>query len=350
MSSLDQQRTLKQFTNSQLLAILDGRSSKLSAQRAATAIFARNLPNRVEVAELILRKQEEPESRIAAIHNLGRIIDSEAQNLLEKNLRTLDIAEKNSTIWSLAKIGDVRALERLRQIDTGGDEKLEVSIRRAQRLIAFRNGVEGFEFDARRLPRVARLPDTDTQVIKVTRLTRERLDPYQQRLAAQLPGIKLSEKGAVQLNCLKKQLWLLKSAELEKRGWNKAVLKRPNIPMAIFGYAHCTNRPYLQGYVYAQPMRGGAKLFVTRSRGQTTHSGRLREKGNDLVFELSGLRTRYSPPARLSGRLGRTGSLKIEDAIVHSLTSSVAKLRQTPGLAPRLTGVNVPDDESKDNN
>jgi hypothetical protein len=84
MSLADQEKLLKQITTPQLIAILDGRSATLTSQQAVNVILSRNIPNRIEVIDLILERQKEPETRIAAIKNLSRQIDPHAQELLIK--------------------------------------------------------------------------------------------------------------------------------------------------------------------------------------------------------------------------------------------------------------------------
>lgn len=340
MSNLDQEKRLKEFTNQDLLRSIQGRQInqiKVNETKATRTLLSRNKGRSTAVAAEVLKHQRTPEARIAAIQSLGHAIDPSAQKVLVSNLGSRDRAELRSTIWSLGKIGNADAFKKLSRVNLNGHEPLKEAVEGAKRLLAFRNGITGMEFDVRKLAKVAKIPTNTGQKMEIARIPTEILARHATHMKTEVPGISLTQKSVVALTCLRKQLWLVNAAETETD--LKLLLKRPNIPMAIFGYAHCSERPYLHAYVYAQPSAGGAKLFVTRLRGQTTHAGTLKIEGNDVNFELSALTTRFSPAAFIAGTMKRGGTLNISNAKVSNDLSRVAKLRRTPKLVTLAAGI-----------
>lgn len=337
MSNLDQERRLKEFSNQELLSAIKGQTSKVSEVLATRALLGRTKGRSLATAVEILEHQKKPDLRIAAFRSLGQAIDPRAQKVLIDNLGARDQAELRSVVWSLAKIGDAEALKKLGQVNLRGREDLSDSVEGAKRLLAFRNGITGMEFDGRKLAKVGKIPSQSAQKMEVRQISKASLEQHRAHILTEVPGVDLTKNAVVGLTCLRKQLWLVNASKVEDD--LKNLLEKPNIPMAIFGYAHCSDRPYLHAYVYAQPSRTGAKLFVTRLRGQTTHAGELKLKGNEIEFELNALQTRFSPPATIAGSMKRGGKLEVSKAEVSNDTEAMAKLRRQPKLVDLPIGL-----------
>jgi len=312
--SLDQEKPLNQISTNQLRAVLDGRSTQVGLDRAVQ----------------ILRTQTSPETRIAALNALGKRVNSDAQNLLLNAMRTKDPQETRAAVWALAKTADTRALSTLDRYANSATKDIQKTIHRAQRLIAFRNGLDTYRFSRDALGKVPRLKQDETTAMKVAPLEGEQFARHAKRIREEAPADKFRQSEALELTCQRKTLWLVGTEQLGKGAQIERLLETPAVPMAIFGYAYCSDRPYLFGYVLSQPTKTGADLLITRSKGQETHVGKLSADRNGLKFQLDALRTRFAPAARIIGRVDRKRGLDVSEALVSRDTKPIAKLRRAP--------------------
>ena len=101
--------------------------------------------------------------------------------------------------------------------------------------------------------------------------------------------------------------------------------------MAIMGYAHCSDRPYLYAHVLSQPTEDGIELFVSRLNGEITHYGTGKFLGNTVSFDLAAVVTRFAPAIKVNGTFSaEDGVLKLIDAVTLQDTREQALLARRP--------------------
>ena len=328
MSHPDTERKTLGFSNSELRGAIERPSRQLSSAQAARGLLSRERLRPVAAAQLILNANSALDSKIAAIHALGRTRQRGAQDLLVETLKSPDISILRAGVWSLAKSGDREALEQLKRVDTSRRPAIKNTLAAAQRLLAFRLGVTGFGFDARTLPSPVPLPRDKLREMKIGRIDGERLEKLQRKIDADAPGLNLRIGPATEVICLSKPLWLIPSKQVIEQPHD--LEEKPSVPMAIFSYDGCTAAPYLKAYVMSEPTLSGIALYVTRLRGQVTHRGQIQLERGGASFKLNALDTRYDPAAAMEGTLGRDGIIKVESAVVTESFARQAELRRKP--------------------
>jgi len=330
--SLDQEKPLSEFSTGQLQAVLDGRSKAVGLDRAVSVLLQRSVDAPLPIVEQILRTQKTPETRIAGLNSLGKRVSAEGQEFLLNALTTKDPQETRAAVWALAKTADAKALSVLDRHAKSKSKDIERTIRRAQRLIGFRNGLDQYRFAPGDFGKVPRLKREKTTPMKIAALSEEKFALHAKRIREEAPADKFQFKTALEMTCQRKTLWLVGTEQLGQGAEIDRVLEKPTVPMAIFGYAYCSDRPYLYGYVLSQPTKTGADLLITRSKGQETHVGKLSADRNGLKFQLDALSTRFAPAARIAGRIDRQKGLEVSEALVSTDVAPVAKLRRAPQL------------------
>jgi hypothetical protein len=328
MSYPDTERLTLGFSNSELRNAIIGRDQRVTAPIAVRSLLSRERLRPVEASRLILEAETDTDSKIAAVNALGRTQDPEAQELLFDTLRSQNIQLVRTGVWSLAKMGDRAALNRLQQVDVTQRPTLKQTLRSAQRLLAFRLGVPGFGFKAEELAQTARLAGNDIRDMEIKPINAGLMRQHQNKIMADAPGLSLRIGPATEMTCLGQPLWLIPSTQaLEEPG---RLQETPAIPMAIFSYDGCTGSPYLKAYVMSEPSDRGVNLYITRLRGQVTHRGQGKLSGRTLSFGFSALETRYDPPSELQGLLDGDGILHLDTARVLANFTQQIELRRVP--------------------
>ena len=339
MSQSDREKPLDKFSDRSLMAIMDGAAGEIGAARAANELLRRAKEDPLPVVDRIFSTHREPELRIAAINVLGQRESTKGQEFLIQNVAGKDIHERRAAIWSLAKTGGPEVLDRLDTVaKREGKGELAPTLDRARRLIAFRHGIDRYPFDPKTVGKPATLRKDKSQPMEVGTLSPETLVRHSARMRDEAPALDFRRtRAAVSLTCMKKTLWLVGTATVSKGRDLSHLLETPAVPMAIFAFAHCTNRAYLYGYVLSQPSGRGADLMVTGIKGQETHIGRMSLKSGAAEFSLRALSTRFAPAAKIAGQMDPQRGLEVSEALVSGNLAPVANLRRSPRLADPLT-------------
>lgn len=272
-----------------------------------------------------------PDDRIEAARTLGHVTAPEARRSLVKALETDDLAVKREVIRALGRVGGPDELQALGQVRVPSAGALADSVRASQRLIAFREGVEGFRF-ARPGRREAPPALGDrVQPMAARPVGRDLLAAAASRIAYEAPALRVDLDSGVEVECLGSTLLILHTVEATGRTAAERLRRAPAIPMALMAYAHCSERHYLYGYVMTQPTDDRLEIFLTRLRGEPTHFGEAKLDGAEAAFTLSALRTALAPPAEIAGRYETaSGLLRIDRAMVSTDTAPMLALRQRP--------------------
>lgn len=329
MSSHDVEDATRSLTSNALANIVRLNRGPVDRVRAATTLLGRNQLRPVDSARLILKAPEVTvDEKRAAIKALGRSTERGTQELVVESLSDPNPHVVRDAAWSLARIGTRDTMRSLAQVDARGSETLKADVEAAQRLLAFRLGEPGFGFDKRRLPRKAPMPRENLLDMKVSQVKRQLLEKGERIITLEAAGLDLVRDKATQVICLKQPLWFLPAKITAEEP--EALMDRPGVAMAIFAHNGCTGVPYLKSYVLTEPTRGGADIFVTRLRGQPTHVGKATVSRSGVSFEMGALKTRFDPPAEISGEIDRSGRIKLETARVSADVSAIAKQRLKP--------------------
>lgn len=306
MTNADEQKSLASLKPSILLEAVAGNVENISPFLALNEFIGRKTGDRVEQLTQVLNKQEDPELLAVAIRGLSLQVDPCAQKALLGKLSTCETGVRRQILFSLGKIGDQAALKKLENLALEDSDSLLTTQQFAKRLIAFRCGLQGYEFKSHEYQRADNSKQAPTREITSSPIPNKLLKFHKDRLNNEVPGIEFSQKGAIEFSCLKKDMWLILNKELETDAGFEKLKTRPYIPMVVMAYAYCTDRPYLYGYVFSQPSDAGVELMITRLRGQITHMGAATLCDKSASFELQALKTRFAPEGVLKGTFHQT--------------------------------------------
>lgn len=280
---------------------------------------------------LLADRRVAPDDRLEAARTLGHVPTAEARRSLVAALETDELVVRREAIRGLGRIGGPNELQTLDRLHRGAGGPLTETVRASQRLIAFREGIEGFRFARPGRREAPPALGEKTRPMTARPVGRDLLSTVAERMAYEAPAMKFDLDSALEVECLGNTLLIVHTEEATGRAGADRLARAPAIPMALMAYAHCSERHYLYGYVMTQPAGDRLEIFVTRLRGQPTHFGEARLDGGRTGFTLSALRTALAPPADLAGRYDTaSGALTFERALVSTETAGMLALRQRP--------------------
>lgn len=337
MSGLDREKTLTSVTISELKKAVEGLSDDIPSDRALDTLLHKRMAGKPQLLRSTIATSQDESLRIVALRGLGMNSNDVARNALTELLTNRSIPELRVTIGSLAKIGKESELESLKSFRSTAPSVLKPRINAAIRLIAFRNGI-----DTERVKKPAsadiRRPRAGTGVdMKIGAVSAQELKRFSRRLGEEVPGVNLSLNRAVEAVCLKQTVWLMHNRSIESVNGIKALQRSPQVAMAIMGYAHCSDRPYLYAHVLSQPTDQGIELFVSRLNGEITHFGEGKFDSSKVNFDLASVVTRFAPAISISGQFdGGNGVLTLATAVTQKDTTEQEKLSRRPKLVESI--------------
>lgn len=333
----DQAGPLEQTGEPEIIAAVRGANAEIPPSAAIGELVRRDARGALSALSAVVRDADvPPDAKSAAIRALGHYTEDEAQSALLDALRSDRPGEVRSAAESLARVGDKEALEVLTSLRLRDDDPARRSVDAAARLIAFREGVEGYGFGRPARRQILRVDPARSIELAVKPVRSGEIEVAMTKIRREVPKIELSSTRALEVDCLGDRLWLMHQAGLERRGGLAPLAEAPTVPMVIMAYAECTERFYLYAYVLSQPDDGGCELYVTRLRGEVTHFGRGEVSDDSVTFELQSLNTRFARPAELAGVFkGATGELSLRTAQVSTIVPKEQEPRRRPALIPQ---------------
>jgi hypothetical protein len=284
-----------------LVEVVRGRSEAAEPTEALRELLRRRPTRTPLLAEVVANRDRPAETRASAAVALGKQTAPAAKDALMPALRDPDPLVVRRAAEALGKVGDEQALAALEKVDPPrGPVRRSVDFAKA--LISYRLGLD--EYRLKRPPASEELPveRRRAQRLEATPLRRQALERVLADAAQELPGIPLTEQGALRFSCGGHDFAVLLSKDLERQGDLTPLGRRGAVVGAVLERSPVEDRWFLSQYVFSDPGARGssARLYGVRPSGVMTHVGELRTQEGPS-FELRALDTRSSPPLALEG-------------------------------------------------
>lgn len=336
----DQEGPLEKAGEAEIFSAVRGANPAISPALALGELVRRELPG---ITAALVEVMREPSSaskvKSTAIHELGRRIDPQAKAVLIETLHADLPEEVRMAADSLGKTGDEEALRALTELKLPDDHLARRTVGVAARLIAFRNGIDGFRFKRPDMRQILELGSARSVEMESRPVEPGQIEANLKRIKREVPGIELAREHALEVECLGNRLWLMHQAEIEGAGGLTRLAEVPGVPMVAMAFADCTERLYLYAYVMSQPGEKGVELYATRLRGEITHFGEALVDADKASFKLQALNTRFAPAIELEGTFSRpNGELSLATARVSKAVLENQEPRRRPAEAAPLGG------------
>ena len=209
-TAYDVEKSTGNYTEKELLKGINGKLSGLSRGEAMRMYLLKNPKNKRQVMETVIGdKGQSYKLRNMAINELGKKVSADNEAILLKNLNTSDDRILTRVAKALGRTGDTKALAQLQKLRINSSSYAYQSVKFARELIAYRtrNKAETIPLPSSRL-----LIKVDPKKgIKLeTRMANPRkLEKALKVAQAQLPAIKLSNKGIAQIFCRQEEFLIV---------------------------------------------------------------------------------------------------------------------------------------------
>jgi hypothetical protein len=241
--------------------------------------------------------------RTAAAVALGTEVSKENEAALIKALDPAAPVLIKTIAQSLGRIGDKAALKKLEamsDIETNSDAR---AISFAKSLIGYRLRLDVYQIKPAAPSKRLVPQQADIETLKVTELKPASVDAVAADLRRHVPGIALTNKGALQFKCRNSHFMIVMTCAFED-AMDMADFGRQNGVLAVvLKQTTCSGGSYaLYEYIFGNAAQSGKiALIGVRANGETIHSGyaNLDDVG---LFSLEAENTVHSRPLSLSGR------------------------------------------------
>jgi hypothetical protein len=295
------ERPAQTLSERTLRKVVRGQSKAAEPTEALRELLRRRPARTPLLAEIVADRKRPPELRVTAAVALGRQRAPAAADALVAALRDKDPAVLRRAAESLGKVGDERGLAALEALDPPrGPTKRSVDF--AKTLISYRLGLGKHQL--RRPPAKDELAVERRRAerIEATAPTRPTLKRIMADAAQELPGIPVTDQGALRFACGDHEFVVLVTKDLERQSDLSPLGRRSTAVGAVLERSPVEDRYFLSEYLLSDPgpQGSGIRLYGVRPSGTIVHIGEVvAETG--AKFELRALDTRFSPPLALDG-------------------------------------------------
>jgi hypothetical protein len=315
--------------------VFGGASDERVPREVALGLLGRkDYPDKVADFERVLADEgEAPSLRTSAAVELGRVGSDAALEALVRHADVKHDLVARGVLKGLRHINSPRALEvaarRLETRPAGPRAALPRTEKWTAALLAFRQGVRGFDLSRPKRPRFVRVDPERAQEIKVAPATPETLAQSLRDLAANPLGIELAREGAVEMRCDNRELVFLFNRELVEQGMPRLFERKAVAGIVAVRYTVEGDNYSTKYGVLVQPAKGGElNLLVTTTNGVIVLSGSGKPSGDQVKFKLKAVDRPGVVAMEIEGAYSTAG-LRLERAVseLH---------RRRPQLVPPL--------------
>lgn len=284
-----------------LVEVVRGTSEASEPTEALRELLRRRTGRTPLLAEVVADRKRPAEMRAIAAVALGRQAAPAAKDALIAAVRDKDPLVLRRVAEALGKVGDEQTLAVLETLEPPrGPAKRSVDF--AKTLLAYRLGL-----DEHRLTRPPAKNELDVQRRRAQRLEastpkRQALERIMADAAQELPGIAVTEQGALRFACGGHEFVVLLTKQLVRQDDVDALGRRPAVVGAVLERSPVEDRYFLSEYLFSDPGGRGSsgRLYGVRPNGAMAHVGEMKPEAG-ATFELRALDTRYSPPIAIEG-------------------------------------------------
>ncbi len=319
------------FTVRELREIaLKGKTGEISRPLAVALLGRKSYAGKVrDMKSLVLDEEETPRIRHQAAQVLGQTGSRSAVEALEGALGVKDPLTLRGVLHGLSVSGRKKSLTFLAPLKRRRGAVGE-SASWARTVLGYRLGEPGSELPAVKARALLKLDPKKSSAVEVGAARGKKVQAALETVSSRLPGLALTGRGALSIECGKQRLMLLFDESVLGKGSVQRVAGRKALPAVIAEYASDVDVGWEpKHYVLTEPLKGGAiRIVVTTIRGRMVMEGRGTVGEGRIDFELKGVDAPGAVPVDVRGSWdGRR--------LTFSRARSAARIRRAPGPSER---------------
>ncbi len=323
----------KKISDDDLITLIRQKPNEERILESLKELSRRRSPQRLEIfKEIFADPQQSRRAKRNIITELGTEQIPKNQELLLKQLPSVDANLFPRIVRSLGKIGDEEALIRLEEIKVPDDAISKRSIEFTKSLIAYRLRLDRHLIQT---PSSAHLVKLSKGIpFETTKATTKIVNLANEHVRKDLPAIPLANRGAMRLRCQNNELLLVFTNDFRQAQALRTLSQRSALPLVLLKKGYSLDRYILQQYFFTQPSKDSKEISVlgVRPRGDLTYLGKIQMTDRDFIFSLGSVETRYSPAIEVEGRFDPS---KKTWQFSKALSSVNVAARKEQALTPR---------------
>jgi hypothetical protein len=344
--AITQTTLISGMPEAELTAAINARNATAEdAVEAFKELRRRGDPAAAQIARTKVTAKSAPVAlRTAAAVALGAEASSENEAALIKALDPTAPVLIKSVAQSLGRIGDKAALKKLEAMpvpETASDAK---AISFAKSLISYRLRLSAHQI-APAAPSKRLAPEqASTETLAVTALKPASVDAVGADLLRHVPGIALTNTGALQFKCRNSHFMIVMTRAFEDAGDMADFGRQSGVLAVVFKQATCSDGSSYALYEYILGNAAEGKkmaLIGVRASGETIHSGQVNL--DDVgAFSLEAENSVHTTPLSLGGRFEKGAKKAALETILVSPTRAASQPQPKAVRPERITTADPP--------
>jgi hypothetical protein len=303
-----QPKLIAEMSEVELTTAINARSAAAeNAVEAFKELRRRNSPAASQIARTkVAAKSASVPLRTAAAVALGAEASKENEAALIKALDPAAPVLIKTVAQSLGRIGDKAALKKLEAMPAAEAASDARAISFAKSLISYRLRLTAHQITPA-APSKRLVPEqAGSETLAVTALKPASVDAVSADLRRHVPGIALTNSGALQFKCRNSHFIIVMTRAFEDAGDMADFGRQSGVVAVVLKQATCSDDGYtLYEYILGNAAEGKKMALIgVRASGETIHSGQvtLDDVG---AFALEAENSLHSRPLSLAGRFGK---------------------------------------------
>lgn len=338
--AITQTTLMSEMPEAELTAAINARSATAEdAVEAFKELRRRGGPAAAQIGRTKVTAKSAPIAlRTAAAVALGAEASSENEAALIRALDPTAPVLIKSVAQSLGRIGDKAALKKLEAMpapDTASDAK---AISFAKSLISYRLRLNTHQIKPA-APSKRLVPgQAGSEALAVTSLKPASVDAVSADLRRHVPGIALTNKGALQFKCRNSHFMIVMTRAFEDAGDMADFGRQSGVLAVVLKQATCSDGSYtLYEYILGNAAEGSKIALVgVRASGETIHSGHVNL--DDVgAFSLEAENSVHTMPLSLGGRFEKGAKKAALETILVSPTRAASQPQPKEVRPARVT-------------
>lgn len=321
-------------TDATLKQAVEGQVDDIAPAAALRALVGRGAAPPALLGRIAKEPEQQTSLRTTAAVALGRTSTAGARRALLALLEADDPQVVRRAAEGLGRIGGEEAFQKLKALRPR-DPVVKDAVETAKTVLAYRLDAKAGRLSppdpSARVPLVATMR---AQPLEVRALGPEAVEEMGPRLAPEVPALPVARTGALELDCGRHRYRVVFHRDLAKRGGLSRLGEANAVMGALLEHDRIDDQWFLAAYLLTHPGPGRTvRLFVMKGSGVVTYAGELTlESDGEARFTVEALKTRYSLPIELHGRI-EPGSLEVR--VDEARVATQPARSQPPAKRPR---------------
>jgi len=314
MAARKKQTLPRPVTDAELRRAVHGKAPDITAPAALRVLLERRAAATSMLTALAKAADRQVALRTIAAVALGRRNTAASRSALMELLESDDPQLVRRAAEGLGRTGGQEALDRLKMLRPR-DPVVRRAVGAAKTLLAYRlDDKSGRLSPVDKDERIALKPSMRSRAFGISMASSATLERMRERISEEVPALSAAPSGALELDCGGGRYLVVLSRDLEKGPGLARLTQASAIMGAVLERDEVDGTCFLTAYLLAHPgPHKSVRLFAMKGSGVVAYAGELEfEDGRNAArFSVQALKTRFSQPLALEGRIEAGEKLKV---------------------------------------